>query len=305
MASYNPKATEDWLVCTACGTQFPTRDRHKLTTCYVCDDPRQFTPPSGQSFTTLADIRSSHKNEFHPYSKDDRMTFIVTTPKLGIGQRGILIKTPVGNIMWDCITLLDEDTITKINDLGGLKAIVISHPHYYSTHVEWAEAFDCPVYIAAEDKGWLTQTDPHQILVNTTEHELKIKGDQTGVKIIKLGGHFPGSLVLLFEKHLMIADTLLTTPAGLGSWKTDAVGTPRERPAGMNSFVFMWSIPNFIPLAPGEITRMWDILKQYDFTSTHGAFVGQEIEDDGLKERVLDSMQIQVKSMGWGQLLSR
>jgi hypothetical protein len=58
------------------------------------------------------------------------------------------------------------------------------------------------------------------------------------VKAIKLGGHFPGSLVLLSEGRLLIADTLMTTPAGIGKWE------PRERPEGANTFCFMWSIPN-------------------------------------------------------------
>lgn len=32
------------------------------------------------------------------------------------------------------------------------------------------------------------------------------------VKAIKVGGHFPGSLVLLWEKKLFVADSLVTTP---------------------------------------------------------------------------------------------
>lgn len=193
MATYDLKTTEDWLVCNTCGTQFPTADRNEVKTCKICDDPRQYTPPSGQSFTTLKDLRSKHKNEFHPYGRDDRLTFIVSSPKIAIGQRAFLIKTPAGNIMWDCVTLLDEDTIAHINSLGGLKAIVISHPHYYSTHLEWAKAFNCPVYIAAEDKVWTTQSSPQQVLLDSTEREIEIDGLQTGAKAIKLGGHFPVS----------------------------------------------------------------------------------------------------------------
>lgn len=54
--------------------------------------------------------------------------------------------------MWDCIAFLDQDTVNKvsrdllqttprdphhsdhdkINELGGLKFIVISHPHMYT-----------------------------------------------------------------------------------------------------------------------------------------------------------------------------
>lgn len=311
--------TIDWLICTACGTQFPAADRAQLTTCFICDDPRQFTPPTGQSFTTLRDLyQGAYRNEFVPYPQDERITFIYTTPKVGIGQRCALIKTPAGNILWDCITFLDTPTVHKILEMGGIQAIVISHPHYYSTHLLWARTFDCKVYLADEDKQWLAQRDDaRQIFLGPDEtemdipsiHETCMTDDKdviipSGAKALKLGGHFPGSMVLLFDGRLLIADTLVTTPSGLGSWETDATGTARThsylgRPSGMNSFVFMWSIPNMIPLPPNEIANMWRILERYQFRSTHGAFMGQDIEDRELKRRVLESMQIQIKAMGW------
>lgn len=305
MASSDNK---DWLICTACGTQYPTADPQQQSCCFICDDPRQFTPPEGQSFTTLGKIKSSlagYKNIFRRYEKDERLTFIYTTPKFAIGQRCILIRTPAGNILWDCITLLDDATVTEINKMGGLKAIVISHPHYYSTHLQWARTFGCPVYLAAEDEEWLAQTDAErQIFLKrgTTEKRVTVSGQDSGATILKLGGHFPGSLVLLFDSRLFVADTLLTTPAGLGSWETDAVGNRREghlgRPEGANSFAFMWSIPNLIPLSPDEISGMWDVLGKHEFRSTHGAFMGQDIEDSKIKGRVLESAKIQVSRMG-------
>ncbi|KAI3394637.1 hypothetical protein diail_2501 [Diaporthe ilicicola] len=302
--------TKDWLICTACGTQYPTADRQQRTRCFICDDPRQFTPPSGQSFTTLGSMVSSlaaYKNVFRRHDKDDRLTFIYTTPKFAIGQRCVLVRTPAGNILWDCITLLDDATVAEVNRLGGIQAIVISHPHYYSTHLQWARAFGCSVYLSAEDSQWLAQTDPsRQVFLSegTRELEVVLSGNKkTGATALKLGGHFPGSLVLLFAGRLLIADTLLTTPAGIGSWETDAAGNRREghlgRPQGANSFAFMWSIPNLIPLSPDEISQMWDVLGKHDFHSTHGAFMGQDIEDEKIKGRVLESAQIQVRRMGW------
>lgn len=123
MPTYNPQDTEALLVCTACGTQFPTPDSSALKTCFICDDPRQYTPPSGQAFSTLAEIRTKHKNVFQPFETDARFVSITTTPKLAIGQRAILVRTPAGNILWDCLTLLDEDTIAEIKKLGGLRGV--------------------------------------------------------------------------------------------------------------------------------------------------------------------------------------
>ncbi|KAJ1324549.1 MBL fold metallo-hydrolase [Microdochium nivale] len=342
--AYDPQRTGSWLVCTACGTQFPTADARVVTTCRICDDPRQFTPRSGQAFTTLDALRSEpqqHTNVFTPFPTDssggsDHFISITTEPKFAIGQRAVLIKNPRGvkgggNVLWDCVTLLDDDTVTRINELGGLRAIVISHPHYYSTHVEWARAFRCPVYLAAEDKEWLVQSSAWQRFIEGTEFDVP-PGDGSGesanddlgaggtggpvVKVLKPGGHFPGSLVVLHRGRLLIADTLVTTPAGLGSWDTDALGDPRplqspaaaasrdpptSRPPGMNSFSFMWSIPNMIPLTPDEIAKMWAVLKGHEFRSTHGAFVGVDIDGGSAAEmrtRVLESMQIQIRHMG-------
>ena len=139
------------------------------------------------------------------------------------------------------------------------------------------------------------------------EEEIEIAGERTGVKALKLGGHFPGSLAVLAFGRLLVADTLVTTPAGLGDWSLGAGGGKDARPRGMNSYSFMWSIPNMIPLTPEEVQGMWDVLKGHEFESTHGAFVGAEVRDGGggsekgVKERVLESMQIQVRNMGWSE----
>ena len=196
----------------------------------------------------------------------------------------------------------------RINSIGGLSAIVISHPHYYTTHLEWAETFDCPVYLSWEDKEWLNRLDRlgrARTFIESTSEEIEIRGKATGVKALKLGGHFPGSLVCLAFNRLLVADTLVTTPAGLGDWTKGPEGKEGKRPAGLNSFSFMWSIPNMIPLSPDEIVAMWNVLKEHNFESTHGAFVGLDVRDGeggsekGVKQRVLDSMQIQVSYMGW------
>lgn len=140
------------------------------------------------------------------------MHSIFTEPKFAIGQRCILLETDAGNVLWDCITYLDHDTVAFINARGGLKAIVISHPHYYTAHLDWAQTFNCPVYFSVEDEEWVNQTDSGgwRRLIKGTVEDI---GE--GVKAIKVGGHFPGSVVLLWEKQLMIADTLVTTPVRL------------------------------------------------------------------------------------------
>lgn len=245
---------------------------------------------------------SKYKNEFKQDEFEPRMTSIYTTPKFAIGQRCFLLETAAGNVLWDCITYLDDETIYYINSKGGLKAIVISHPHYYTTHLDWAKTFDCPVYFCKDDEEWVSQPDDEsrRKLIEATSEDVV-----DGVKAIKVGGHFPGSLVLLWDKKLFIADSLVTTPVSrvehsIFPWLTyiQSALYHVDRPKGTNSFVFMWSIPNMIPLPPTEIHKMWQALKAYDFESTHGAFVGLDVRDKDVKARVLESMKIQARAEG-------
>ncbi|RAL60463.1 hypothetical protein DID88_000238 [Monilinia fructigena] len=270
----------------------------------------QFVPPTGQSFTTLAQLRAGglYKNKWRIFDNDERFWSMWTEPKFAIGQRAILIKTSFGNVLWDCLTFLDDETVDWIHGLGGLAAIVISHPHYYTTHLDWSEIFDCPVYLSWEDKSWLNRLDrmgKARTFIEGKEEELEIRGQKTGVKILKLGGHFPGSLVCLAHGRLLIADTLVTTPSALGDWSKGPGGGENARPDGMNSYAFMWSIPNMIPLNVDEVLGMWEVLKPHNFSSTHGAFMNTDVVDGsngsekGVKQRILESMQIQVRRMGW------
>lgn len=47
-----------------------------------------------------------------------------------------------------------------ITSLGGLKAIAISHPHYYTTMQDWADEFNAPIYLHANDRKWVMRDSP-------------------------------------------------------------------------------------------------------------------------------------------------
>ena len=88
-------------ICVACGSQYDASPTVKPTRCKICDvgawlvgswrswsisygiqDPRQFVPPSGQSWTTLSDLQKSHENKWQQDPHDPRVTCIWTEPKV-------------------------------------------------------------------------------------------------------------------------------------------------------------------------------------------------------------------------------
>ncbi|KAG9527335.1 metallo-beta-lactamase family protein, partial [Aureobasidium melanogenum] len=282
---------EDLLLCPTCGTQFDTPASDPPSGyCRICDDPRQYIPASGQAWTSLKAEAGKHQTKWKQDEQDERIWSIWAEPKLGIGQRALLLQTPHGNVLWDCIAYLDQPLIDFINSLGGLTAIVISHPHFYTTHISWAVTFDCPVYVHSLDQQWLCRTplpSTKRVLLQKQYQEIV-----EGVTAIQVGGHFEGSMVLHWDGHLFIADTFVNVPSGFYR---------KDRPKGTTSFSFMWSIPNMIPLPPDTIYNMWKAVKPYDFTATHGLFTGWDIKDDNVKRSVLESMKIQVRNQGFAE----
>lgn len=52
--------------------------------------------------------------------------------------------------MFDCVGLLHPEFVAELAALGGVSAIAISHPHFYTACADWAEGFDCKVGAAAQ-----------------------------------------------------------------------------------------------------------------------------------------------------------
>src|SRR6516164_1490774 len=145
------------FICVTCGTQY-SASATPPKACAICDEERQYVLPTGQAWTTLAKLNMTHMATFR---EEAGVLGIGTSPHFGIGQRALLVKSPDGNVLWDCISLLSPAIVDIIKALGGLAAIAISHPHYYTTMVEWSRAFGgIPVYLNAADRQWVMRTDP-------------------------------------------------------------------------------------------------------------------------------------------------
>jgi glyoxylase-like metal-dependent hydrolase (beta-lactamase superfamily II) len=239
------------FICATCGTQFAETETPP-TGCAICLDARQYVPASGQRWTTLEELRGSHRNSWRKY--EPGLFGIGTVPDFAIGQRALLLCTVEGNLLWDCISLLDEATVALIDSLGGLRGIAISHPHYYSTMMEWSRAFgDTPIYLHAADRAWVMRPDKAIRFWEGEEQELT-----SGVKLVRCGGHFPGGTVLHWRDGadgrgvLLSGDVLAVMPDGKLS--------------------FMFSYPNAIPLPATTVEAIGRTVEPLSFDRIYGAF---------------------------------
>lgn len=247
-------------ICTACGTQYPESEKPPAQ-CPICEEERQYVPPRGQTWTTLEALRQSHMNGFREY--DSGIIGIGSQPTFAIGQRALLLRTKGGNLLWDCIATLDGATIDMIKGLGGLNAIAISHPHFYTTMVEWARAFKCPIHLHAADEEWIMRKDRSISLWQNDTFKL-----WDGVTLVRCGGHFPGGTVVHWSegaggKGVVCAGDILT------------VTTDRKW------LSFMRSYPNFIPLSKGVVERIGSALAPFKFDTIYGHYFDRVIAKDG------------------------
>jgi hypothetical protein len=248
------------FICTTCGSQFAPTERAPAR-CPICDEDRQYVPPSGQSWTTHDAMTRSHFNCFRQHEAD--LIGIGTAPAFAIGQRALLLKTDRGNVLWDCISLLDEATVAIVKALGGLIGVAISHPHYYASMVEWAHAFDAPIHLHAGDREWVMRPDPAIKFWDGDTLPLA-----SGVTLIRCGGHFAGGTVLHWAQGADGRGALLS-------------GDIVQVLPNTNFVSFMRSYPNFFPLSAPAVERIGALLKPYPFEIIYGAWFDRIVPRDG------------------------
>lgn len=244
-------------MCTTCGVQFD-KTNDLPDRCPICEDERQYVGWDGQQWTTMAMLQENHHNVFK--TLEPGLTGIGTEPRFAIGQRALLVQSPAGNILWDCISLIDEATIAAIEDLGSIAAIAISHPHYYSSIVPWGRAFDAPIYIHADDRPWVMRPDP---LIVFWEDETHALGD--GLTLIRCGGHFAGGAVLHWA-------------AGAGGQGVLLSGDILQVVPDRRYVSFMYSYPNFIPLSATTVRQIVAAVEPFQFDRIYGAFWGRVVK---------------------------
>ena len=247
-------------ICVTCGTQFGAAERDP-DHCPICEDERQYVGLDGQKWTTLEDYRRTHRNVLA--EEEPGLHSIHPEPKAGIGQRAFLVRTGEGNLLWDCVGPLDDATIAAVRELGGVAAIAVSHPHYYTTMVEWSHAFGkVPIHLHRRDAQWVMRKD------DVIEHwDGETKPLFGGLTLINTGGHFDGFQVLHW-------------PGGAGGNGALLSGDQPYVCMDRRWVSFMHSYPNFVPLGAPAVRQIVARLEPLKFDRIHGAFPQQVVASD-------------------------
>lgn len=264
------------FICETCGTQHAASEQPPER-CFICEDERQYVGAAGQTWTTLEQLRETHRTRVLPEARG--LFGIGMEPSFAIGQRALLVRTGAGNVLWDCIALLDGETERWVDGLGGLAAIAISHPHYYTTMVEWARTFDVPVHLHEDDATWVARPDPR--IHFWSGETLALPGNLT---LVRLGGHFPGGQVLHWPGGAEGRGALLTG---------DIIQVVQDT----RWVSFMYSYPNLIPLPASEVRRIAGAVEPLDFEHIHGAWWGRNVLADA-KGAVRRSAERYVRALG-------
>ena len=243
-------------VCETCGVEHA----EAIGVCAICADERQWVPADGQKWATLEELahvgRRVQLIELEP-----DLFGITVEPKVGIGQRTHLVRTPDGNLLWDPAGYLDGEAVSRVRELGEVTAIAASHPHMFGVQVEWSKALGgASVLVSEADAGWVQRPDP---AIKTWSGKYEVA---PGLTLHQVGGHFPGSSVVHWtagaggEGVLLVSDTIHANP-------------------DRATVTFLRSYPNRIPLSPAVVERITRAVMQLPFDRLYDNF-GKTIEAD-------------------------
>jgi glyoxylase-like metal-dependent hydrolase (beta-lactamase superfamily II) len=242
-------------ICETCGTQYAesaTPPAH----CPVCEDERQYVGWGGQTWTTHDALAAKYRLRIE---EDDGLLGIGLPAEFAIPQRALLLPTDTGNILWECVSLVTDEAIAALGARGGVDLIAISHPHFYSSMVEWSEALGgVPILLHAADREWVRRPSPRIEFWNGDMHRLS-----DDVTLLRCGGHFPGSAALHWRNG----------PRGPALLPGDALQVVLDR----RHVTFMYSYPNYIPMRPADVRAMRALLADRDFDDLFGFTWGRNI----------------------------
>ncbi len=246
------------FICYTCGVEYAESEAPPQR-CLICDDERQYVGWNGQRWTTQAElIGGGRRNELRRVEPD--LYSIGLEPSFAIGQRALLIVTPEGNVLFDCLSLLDDSTQQAIASLGGIQHICLSHPHFYGAMATWSRAFDgAAIHVPIADRDFVTR--PDKAIQWWDGQPLNLV---TGVTLVQTGGHFPGSAVVHWSAGAEGRGVLLVG---------DSIAVVPDR----RYVSFMFSYPNLIPTSAATVRAIVAAVEPLDFDRIYGGWWQRDV----------------------------
>ena len=241
-------------ICITCGTQYPASPAAP-THCPICEDDRQYINQNGQQWTTLAELRRERTNELTLI--DPNLTAIRTAPLFAIAQQAHLIQTPAGNVLWDCISFLDDDDRGRSASAWRDRGDRDIAPTLLQQHDRMESRVRCADLPARRESpvGDAARSDAVQFWHGDAQELLP------GLTVLRSGGHFPGSSVLHWadgaggKGALFTADTIMVV-------------------ADRRFVTFMYSYPNYIPLNARAVRGIVAAVEPVAFDRIYGSWPG-------------------------------
>lgn len=245
-------------ICETCGTQHAPTSQPP-SHCSICEDDRQYVNWRGQTWTTHSALRERYSLRIEA---EDGLLGIGIRGDFAIPQRALLLPTRVGNVLWECVSLVTDEAVAELKARGGVNQIIISHPHFYSAMVQWSDAFGgVPILLHEADRDWVRRSSPHVHFWSGDVHRLS-----NDVTLVRCGGHFPGSTALLWQA----SDRAVLFPG-------DALQVATDR----RHVAFMYSYPNYVPMKTSDVRAMRERLAGYDYEDVYGFTWGRNIIGNG------------------------
>ena len=237
-------------ICETCAVETADQERPPEL-CEICDDERQWVPEGGSRWTS-EEAQRSNGAHIVISAVEPQLWGLRVEPTIGIGQQMMVVRTPEGTVLFDCLGYVDDAAVEFVRGLGPTLAIGASHPHMYGVQTQWAQALDVPVLIAERDREWVRRTERVEFYDDRREVA-------PGLTLHRVGGHFRGQAVLEWATGNEGKGVLL---AG------DAIFTNPDR----RTVSFMRSYPNRLPLSGNVVQRLAGQVEQLHFDRLYNNF---------------------------------
>ena len=233
----------------------------------ICDDERQFVPATGQGWVT----REASPPTIATRGGSTNPACSACSPcrHFAINQRAFLVLTPTGNILWDCVALLDAATEALMRGSAGSRPSrsrirTITPACRTGRRLSTRRSF-CMRPIASGSCGSLPAAPllgRRRARNPPLDHTDPSRRPFAGSTVLHWGATADGAGALL------AGDIVQVTP-------------------GARRATFMRSYPNMMPLSAAAVRQIAARLAPWPYRRIYGAFAGQDVLDEGRDRRAL------------------